>query len=98
MRQIIDIPVNTMLADLDGSLRRVLQPELARQGFGSVNVVFDAPTRDWASALSAPTVNLFLYDLTEARGHRTVDWQMQRTDGAARELGPPLRLRASYAV
>jgi hypothetical protein len=98
MRPIIDIPVNTMLAELDAGLRRLLEPELARQGFGGVNVVFDAPTREWASALSAPTVNLFLYDLTEAGGHRTVEWGMQHVDGALRDLRPPLRLQASYAV
>jgi hypothetical protein len=98
MLPILDIPVNTMLADLDAGLRRLLEPELDRQGFGGVNIVFDAPTREWAAALSAPTVNLFLYDLTEAAGHRTMDWAAERADGRLRELRPPLRLQASYAV
>lgn len=94
----VDIPLNTMLADLDTALRQLLEAELVRHGFGAANVVFDAPTRDWAATLSAPTVSLFLYDLCEASGHRTVEWQPRRVDGTLREQRPPLRLEASYAV
>ena len=98
MPAIVDIPLNTMLADLDAALRRLLKAELARHGFGAANVVFEAPTRDWAATLSAPTVSLFLYDLCEAAGHRTVEWQPQRVNGGLREQRPPLRFEASYAV
>ena len=98
MTAIVEIPLNTMLADLDAALRRLLKAELARHGFGAANVVFEAPTREWAATLSAPTVSLFLYDLCEATGQRTVEWRPQRVDGALRELRPPLQLEASYAV
>ena len=60
MTPLLEIPINTMLADLDAALRRMLKAELGRHGFGGVNVVFDAPTRDWAATVSGPTVNLFL--------------------------------------
>ena len=30
-----------------------------------VDVVFDAPTKDWAARRNAPTVNLYLYDIRE---------------------------------
>ena len=59
------VPLNTMLADLDEALRALLRRELAEHGFEGVEVVFDAPTKEWSASLSAPTVNLFLYDLRE---------------------------------
>jgi hypothetical protein len=94
----IQVPLNTMLADLDESLRRLLTGELEQHGFAGVSVAFDAPARDWAVALSGPTVNLFLYDLREASDLRDAQWQEHRENGTARMTRPPLRLECSYAV
>lgn len=94
----IQVPLNTMLADLDESLRRLLTRELDRHGFGGVAVVFDAPAREWAAALSGPTVNLFLYDLREASHLREGEWREHRENGGAHMARPPLRLQCSYAV
>jgi hypothetical protein len=94
----IQVPLNTMLADLDESLRRLLTGELEQHGFESVAVVFDAPARDWAVTLSGPTVNLFLYDLREATDLREAEWREHRQNGTARMTRPPLRLECSYAV
>jgi hypothetical protein len=94
----IQVPLNTMLADLDESLRRLLTRELEQHGFGGVSVTFDAPAREWAVALSGPTVNLFLYDLREASDLREAEWREHRENGAARMARPPLRLECSYAV
>ena len=58
MALVVDVPLNTMLADLDESLRALLKRELGRHGFDGVEVAFDAPARDWSSQLSGPTVNL----------------------------------------
>jgi hypothetical protein len=60
MALVVDVPLNTMLADLDETLRVLLKRELARHGFDGVDIAFDAPARDWSSQLSGPTVNLFL--------------------------------------
>ena len=97
MSSILDIPINTMLADLDAALRRMLKAELSRHGFGGVSIVFDAPTRDWAATVTGPTVNLFLYDLREARSERVMEWRSRPVPGGV-ELGPPLMLQPSYAV
>lgn len=94
----IQVPLNTMLADLDESLRRLLTRELEQHGFAGVSVAFDAPARDWAVALSGPTVNLFLYDLREAGELREAEWREHRENGTARMARPPLRLQCSYAV
>ena len=93
------VPLNTMLADLDESLRLLLQAELGKHGFELVQIVFDAPTKEWASTLSAPTLNLFLYDIRETREHRPGDWEERKDDDGRRfELRPPLRVDVAYAV
>ncbi len=72
---LVEVPLTTALADLDEALRRLLVRELARHGFDGVKVAFDAPTKEWAAALSGPAVNLFLFDLRESRDYRTVEWR-----------------------
>ena len=72
--------------------------ELARHGFDGVKVAFDAPTKEWAAALSGPAVNLFLFDLRESRDYRQVEWRDEVVDGRARDVRPPLPLEAGYAV
>ncbi|MGI8633126.1 MAG: Pvc16 family protein [Solirubrobacterales bacterium] len=94
----VSVPLNTMLADLDESLRALLERELGTHGFGGVQVAFEAPAKDWSAKLSAPAVNLFLYDLRESREHRQIAWETQRDNGHTRELRPPLWVEASYAV
>ena len=94
----ISVPLNTMLADLDESLRGLLGRELSRHGFEGVNIAFDAPTREWSAALSVPTINLFLYDLREAVQLRQGEWPEHRGNGHARLTRPPLRLDCSYAI
>jgi hypothetical protein len=93
------IPLNTMLADLDASLEALMSGELGRHGFELVQIAFDAPTKEWASTLSAPTLSLFLYDIREAKEHRPVDWEARlEEDGRRFELRPPLRVDVAYAV
>jgi hypothetical protein len=94
----IDVPLNTLLADLDESLRTLLKRELEPHGFGGVNVAFDAPARSWSSTLSAPTVNLFLYDLRESAKGRSATWVEEQEDARRRSVRPPLRLEVAYAV
>jgi hypothetical protein len=98
MAVVTSVPLNTMLADLDESLRTLLKRDLDRHGFDGVDIVFDAPTKEWAAALSAPTVNLFLYDVREAADRRVNEWREQRGNGQAVEERPPLRVEVSYAV
>ena len=94
----IDVPLNTMLADLDETLRGLLRDELERHGFEGVDIAFDAPARDWSGQLSKPTVNLFLYDLREAEALRTSEWSRVKKDGRTLESRPPMIMECSYAV
>jgi Pvc16 N-terminal domain/Carboxypeptidase regulatory-like domain len=92
------VPLNTMLADLDESLRTLLKRELAQHGFNGVEVAFDAPAREWSASVSSPTVNLFLYDLTEAVEYRPIEWEPSDRNGGAIEVRPPLRIDASFSA
>jgi hypothetical protein len=53
-----------LIHDVDESLRALLRTE-AFVG-SEVEVVLDAPTKEWASRRNAPTVDLYLYDIREA--------------------------------
>ena len=75
----VEVPLNTMLADLDETLRGMLKEQLERHGFEGIEIAFDAPTREWSGQLSAPAVNLFLYDMRESEERPPV-----RLDAAAR--------------
>jgi hypothetical protein len=61
-------------------------------------VSFEAPTNQWAAGLTAPTVDLFLYDLREAADVPVGGWSEHRGNGRARLERPALRLECSYAV
>jgi hypothetical protein len=94
----VDVPLNTMLADLDETLRTLLRTELERHGFEGVDIAFDAPAREWSGQLSKPTVNIFLYDLREAETLRTSEWSRIHRDGRTVEGRPPMVMECSYAV
>jgi hypothetical protein len=94
MGLVVAVPLNTMLADLDETLRAMLRQELERHGFDGVEIAFDAPAREWSGQLSSPTVNLFLYDLRESQQGRATEW----ANGGGREVRPPMHMECSYAV
>jgi hypothetical protein len=98
MTLVVDVPLNTAIADLDEALRSLLRRELKRHGFEGVEVAFDAPSKDWSGKLTTPTVDLFLYDLREAsaRAHNAPD--EQRENGKAVVTPPSLQLELTYAV
>jgi hypothetical protein len=98
MEHVVEVPFNTAIADLDEVLRAMLERELERHGFEGVEVAFEAPSREWSGKLSAPTVNLFLYDLREAADRADLTPTEVREDGVARIVAPPLRLECSYAI
>jgi hypothetical protein len=94
----VHVPLNTMLADLDETLRNLLKEELEVHGFEGVDIAFDAPSRDWSGQLSKPAVNVFLYDLREAETLRTSEWGRVSRNGRTFETRPPMVMEASYAV
>ena len=47
-------------------------------GADDLDVVFDAPTKDWAARRNAPTVNLYLYDIREDTRRRPAGYLEER--------------------
>jgi hypothetical protein len=94
----VEVPLNTMLADLDETLENLLKRELGRHGFEGVDIAFDAPTREWSGQLSQPSVSLFLYDLRECEDQRPTGWTVTRTGDTVIEGRPPMIMEASYAI
>ncbi|HWF34407.1 MAG TPA: Pvc16 family protein [Solirubrobacteraceae bacterium] len=95
---ITTVAPNTALADLDDALELLLRRELSGTGFEGVAIAFEAPDREWAKALTQPTLNLFLYDLRENRQRRAAAWEGGSEDGRRVETRPPLWLDASYTL
>ena len=98
MNVAIEVPFNTMLAELDEALRSLLRAELGSHGFNGVEIAFDAPTREWAAGTSTPTLNLFLYDMREAQRGAAAEWQERRSNGRATLERPPLWIDCAYSI
>jgi len=98
MNPVVDVPLNTAIADLDEGLRNLLRSDLKRHGFDGVEISFDAPSREWSGKLTGPAVNLFLYDIREARDRATSTPETRGEAGEAFMVSPPLRLALTYAV
>jgi hypothetical protein len=98
MTLVVDVPLNTAIADLDEALRMLLRRELRRHGFEGVEVAFDAPSKEWSGKLTQPTVDLFLYDLREASERAQSTTNEQRANGQTLVTPPALRLELTYAV
>ena len=98
MARVVDVPLNTAIADLDEALRTLVKRELAKHGFEGVEIAFDAPSKEWSGKLTGPTVDLFLYDMREALDRAAATPSERRTNGAAIISDPPLQLELTYAV
>lgn len=53
--------MSAVINEVDDALRQIV----AAASLTDVDVVFEAPTKDWAARRNAPTVNLYLYDIRE---------------------------------
>jgi hypothetical protein len=86
-----------MISEVDDALRALVRDALEAT---EVEVVFDAPTKDWAARRNAPTVSLYLYDLREDLRRRERGFHLQRlADGApGSRVPPPRHFRLSYLV
>ncbi|MEU8825096.1 DUF4255 domain-containing protein [Streptomyces sp. NPDC048636] len=87
-----------MIHEVDEGLRRLLG-ESGLEASG-VEVVFDAPTRDWAARRSGPTVCAFLYDIREDATRRgTGTQEVYDADGhLVARRSPPRWFELTYLV
>ncbi|HVB06147.1 MAG TPA: DUF4255 domain-containing protein [Acidimicrobiales bacterium] len=85
-----------MIHEISSALETLVEED-AVQGAG-VEVVFDAPNKDWASRRNTPTVNLYLYDIREDPRRRSTGNYLDRDDGGVLRatMEPPRYYRLSY--
>jgi hypothetical protein len=87
-----------VIAEVDDAVRALVRAN-ALDG-ADVDVVFDAPTKEWSARRNAPTVNLYLYDIREdmrRRARGLINEYDPRGFVLARQL-PPRHFRLSYLV
>lgn len=87
-----------MIHDVDQLLERLVRRD-ALNG-SAVDLVFDAPTKDWVARRSGPAVDLYLYDIREDLGRRVPSWEDIRASGGevSDRRQPPRRFRLAYLV
>lgn len=87
-----------MIQDVDKLLEEMVRRD-ALNG-SAVELVFEAPTKDWVARRSGPAVDLYLYDIREDLERRVPAWEDVK-DGSGqvkdRRL-PPRRFRLAYLV
>ena len=88
-----------MFNDLDDTIKEMLV-EQAQLDASQVDISFDTPDREWASRLTRPTVNCFLYDVRENLELRKQSWDVQRMDNGnqSSRRKPPMRVAATYQI
>lgn len=88
-----------MIDELDEALRELLTRDLPITA-NEIDIAFDQPTRDWASRLSRPTLNLFMHDVRENNRLRTQQPYLGvSTSGMAATVSPnPVRLDVHYMI
>lgn len=87
-----------MIHEVDSALLALVKREAVDTT--DVEVVLDAPTKDWANRRNAPTVNCYLYDIREDLRRRERGL-LNRYDDAGRVRGrhpPPRFIKLSYLV
>jgi hypothetical protein len=83
--------------EVDEALRALVRAEVLDGS--DVEVVFDAPTKEWSSRRNAPTVNLYLYDIREdlrRRERGLVNQYDGRTVVGRRQ--PPRHFKVTYLI
>lgn len=88
-----------MIDDLDDALRDLLIRDMPIAN-NEIDIAFDQPTRDWASRLSRPTLNLFMHDVRENNKLRTQQPYIGATpNGLTATMSvSPVRLDVHYMV
>ena len=88
-----------MISDVDEALRNLILDSLtvSRQ---NVDIKYDLPSRDWASRLNRPTINLFLFDIRENLRLRGAEQarQIPLPDGKVEIRRNPVRIDLRYLL
>lgn len=86
-----------MIHEVDSALQALIEEQAT--GTKDVEVVFDAPTKDWAGRRNAPTIDVYLYDIREDLRRRSRGLLNEYAEEriVARHL-PPRHFKLSYLI
>ena len=90
--------LGSVIGEVDEALRALIRRDVLAGA--EIEVVLDAPTKDWAARRNAPTIDLYLYDLREDMRRRERG-QVNEYDARGRVVGrhlPPRWFKLSYLV
>jgi hypothetical protein len=90
--------VKEVIQEVDAALHTLVDREAI--GGADVQVVFDAPTKEWAGRRNAPTIDMYLYDIREDMRRRSrgmLNEYDEDTNLRARAI-PPRHFKLSYLV
>ena len=87
-----------MIHEVDSALRTLIEREAA--GMRDVEIVFDAPTREWAGRRNSPTIDVYLYDIREdlRRRERGMHNVYDAANVVVSRRLPPRHFKLSYLV
>ncbi len=87
-----------MINEVDEAIRSLVKSEVVNGA--DVEVVFDAPTRDWASRRNKPTIDMYLYDIREDTRRRSAGMIERRNErGIVEERqGLPRFFKLAYLI
>ena len=95
------VPVTRLarvIHEVDSALRALIERDA---GMPDVEVVFDAPTREWAGRRTGPTIDVYLYDIREDLRRRERGVLNEYNEDQTRIIGrhlPPRHFKLSYLV
>lgn len=83
---------------MDSALRTLIEREAS--GTRDVEIVFDAPTREWAGRRNSPTIDVYLYDIREdlRRRERGMYNVYNESNVVVSRHLPPRHFKLSYLV
>jgi hypothetical protein len=87
-----------VIHEVDETLGEIVKRDVLNGS--NVEISFEAPSRDWASRRSSPTLNFYLYDITEDLSRRDLNIQETRNEQGrvvSRRV-PDKRFRLAYLV
>lgn len=86
-----------MIQDIDDTVKELLIQKVPID-VSTVDIRFEMPTKDWATGVVKPTVNLFLYDVRENHELRSNERFRTYNGGVATERRAPVRIDFTYQI
>jgi hypothetical protein len=86
-----------MIQDIDDTMKELLVQKVPID-ITAIDIKFEMPTKDWATGVSKPTINLFLYDVRENHELRNNQRYLQRSGSSAIERRAPARVDFTYLI